>query len=62
MKKILIRALIIGACIVLIACIPMLGNQIITFFVPPRIYILIGIAVIVILLAILHEVRKNREE
>ena len=59
MKKILIRGLIIGLIIVIIACIGGMGEQVLTFFVPPRLYIVLGLIVIIILLKILQEVRNN---
>lgn len=60
MKKILIRACIIGVLLVVIACIGGLGEYLLTFLLPPRVFILIGIIVIVILLKILFELKNRR--
>ena len=59
-KKIITRGLIIALAIVAIAFIAGAGNYIVTFFVPPRIYYVIGAIIIVILLKILNELRNRR--
>ena len=58
-KKILSKSLLIGVVIVLISIIPDAGNYILTFLIPPRIYILLGVVVCLILWKILIEL-KNR--
>ena len=62
MKKILIRILILGAIIALIAFVPPLGAFLMTLFVPPRIFYVIGFIIIIILLKILYELRGKRDK
>ena len=62
MKKILLRALILGFLIVVIACIPGAASYLITFLVPPRIFYVIGGVIILILLKILYELRNRRDD
>lgn len=64
MKKILINGSILAVIIVLIAFIPDAGERVLSWFFPPRIYILIGVAVVLILWKILIELRNknNRED
>lgn len=59
MKKYVIRCLIICAVILAIACFPPLLNFTMALFVPPRIYIVLGLIMILILLKILYEVRRK---
>lgn len=63
-KKIISNALVIAVIIALIAFIPDAGNRVMSWLFPPRIYILIGIAVFVILWKILIELRNknNRDD
>lgn len=62
MKKILFRALIIGLLIVVVACIGGLGNYLLTFLLPPRVFVLIGIVIVIVLLKILFELKNRRED
>ena len=62
MKKILIRGLIIALVLVGIAFISGGAVTVSRWFVPPRIYILLGIIAIVILLKIFYELRNRKEE
>lgn len=59
MKKVLINGLIIGLIIVLIAFIPGAGNRLLSWLVPPRLYILLAVIVILILWKILIELRNR---
>ena len=59
MKKILTNALVLAVIIVLIACIPDAGNRLLSWLFPPRIYILIGVAVLIVLWKILIELRNR---
>lgn len=61
-KKILSKSLLIGVIIVLISIIPDAGNYILAFLIPPRIYILIGIIVCLILWKILIELRNRNNK
>ena len=58
-KKILTNGLVIAVIIALIAIIPDAGNRILSWLVPPRLFILIGAIVIYILLKILFELRNK---
>lgn len=60
MKKILINGLLVGAVIVVIAFIPDSGNRLLSWLVPPRLYIAIGVLILLVLYKILIELRKNR--
>lgn len=59
MKKILTNALFLAVIIVLIAFIPDGWARIASWLVPPRIYILIGIVLLILLWKILLELRKR---
>lgn len=59
MKKILTNALVIAVIIVLIAFIPNAGDRLMSWLFPPRIYILIGVAILIVLLKILYELRNR---
>lgn len=59
MKKFIIRVIIICAFILAMACFPPLLNYTMALFVPPRIYIVLGLIMILILLKILYEVRRK---
>ena len=60
-KKILSNGLIIAVIIALVACIPSAGERLMSLLFPPRIYILLGIAVIIVLWKILIELRYRNE-
>lgn len=59
MKKILTNALFLAVIIVLIACIPDAGERVLSWLFPPRIYILLGVAVLLVLWKILIELRNR---
>lgn len=59
MKKILINALVLAVIIVLIAFIPNAGERVLSWLFPPRIYILLGVAVLLVLWKILIELRNR---
>ena len=63
MKKILF-VLIVGLLIVVIACIPDLAAFVISLFIPPRLYVVIGICILLVLYKILIELRNrnNRDD
>ena len=63
-KKILTNGLLISVLIALIAIIPDAGNRILSWLFPPRLYILIVVAIFIILWKILVELRNknNRDE
>lgn len=63
-KKILTNGLLIAVLIALIAIIPDAGNRILSWLFPPRLYILIGVAIFIILWKILIELRNknNRDD
>ena len=58
-KKIFVNGLFIGALISVIALIPDAGNRLLSWLFPPRIYILIGVAVLLVLWKILIELRNR---
>ena len=60
-KKIILNGLIVAAAIALIAFIPSAGNLILSWLVPPRLYIVIGVAIFIVLWKILEELRKKNE-
>ena len=62
MKKIIFRALIIGLLIVIVSCIGDLRYYLLTFLLPPRVFILIGIVIVIVLLKILFELKNRRED
>ena len=59
MKKIIIRSIIIGLCLVLIEFIDGAPQYLMTLFVPPRVFILLGIIIIFVLLKILYELKNK---
>ena len=62
-KKIITNGLLLAVLIGLIAFIPGAGERVLSWFFPPRIYILIGVAVFVILWKIFIELRnKNNRD
>ena len=63
-KKILTNGLLIAVLIALVAIIPDAGNRILSWLFPPRLYILIGVAIFIILWKILIELRNknNRDD
>ena len=58
MKRILI-GLGLGLLIVVIACIPNLGTYLVSFLIPPRLYIVLAVVGLIILYSILRELRKR---
>ena len=64
LKKILTNGLLIAVLIALVAIIPDAGNRILSWLFPPRLYILIGVAIFIILWKILIELRNknNRDD
>ena len=63
-KKILTNGLLIAVLIALVAIVPDAGNRILSWLVPPRLYVLIGVAIFIILWKILIELRNknNRDD
>ena len=55
MKTALKRGLIIGLAIVLIAFVPGLGNYLLRFLAPPRIYIVLGVLILAALMTIIRQ-------
>ena len=62
MKKILINGLIIGLGIVVLSFIPDSWAIVASFFLPPRVYIIIGIGILLVLWKILIELRNKRDD
>ena len=60
-KKILTNGLLIAVFIALVAFIPSSGERILSWLFPPRIYILIGVAVFIVLWKILIELRNRND-
>lgn len=58
-KKIFVNGLFVGALIAVIALIPDAGNRLLSWLFPPRIYILLGVAVLIVLWKILIELRNR---
>ena len=58
-KKIFVNGLFVGALIAVIALIPDAGNRLLSWLFPPRIYILLGVAVLLVLWKILIELRNR---
>ena len=61
-KKILTNALLIAVIIVIIAFVPDAGERVLSWFFPPRLYVLIGIAIFIVLWKILIELRKKNNQ
>lgn len=63
-KKILTNGLLIAVLIALVAIVPDAGNRILSWLFPPRLYVLIGVAIFIILWKILIELRNknNRDD
>lgn len=62
MSKTLKRILILTLIIVIVPFIPGLGQYITTLFLPPRIYIVIGLLILLVLLKILFELRNKKDD
>lgn len=62
LKKILTNGLLIAVIIALVAIVPDAGNRILSWLVPPRLYILIGVAIFIILWKILIELRNKNSK
>lgn len=60
-KKIITNGLLIAVLIALIAFIPSAGERVLSWLFPPRIYIVIGVAVVVVLWKILIELRNKND-
>ena len=63
-KKILTNGFVIAVLIALVAIVPDAGNRILSWLFPPRLYVLIGVAIFIILWKILIELRNknNRDD
>lgn len=61
-KKILSNGIFIAVILALIAFIPTSGERLLSWLFPPRIYILIGVAVFIILWKILIELQKRNNQ
>ena len=63
-KKILLNGSLIAVAVALIAFIPGAGTRVLSWLVPPRLFILIGAGVLLILWKILIELRNknNRDD
>ena len=63
-KKILTNGLIIALFVAVIAFIPDAGNRVLSWLFPPRLYVLIGVLIALILYKILIELRNknNRDD
>ncbi len=62
-KKILTNGLLIAVIVALVAIVPDAGNRILSCLVPPRLYIVIGAAIFIVLWKILIELRnKNNQD
>ena len=62
MRKVLINGLIIGLIIVLISFSPGAEIRLLSWLVPPRLYILLAVIVILILWKILIELRNRNDK
>ena len=63
-KKILTNGVIIALFVAVIAFIPDAGNRVLSWLFPPRLYVLIGVVIALILYKILIELRNknNRDD
>ena len=62
-KKILSNALFLALIIVAVAFVPDAGDRLMSWLFPPRIYILIGVVILIVLLKILYElINRNGGE
>ena len=62
MRKNLYYGLLLGLLIVIIAFVPDAGNRLLSWLFPPRLYVLIGLIVILILYKILFELRNRNSQ
>lgn len=62
MRKNIYYGLLLGLLIVIIAFIPDAGNRLLSWLFPPRLYVLIGLIVILILYKILFELRNKNSQ
>lgn len=60
-KKILTNGLLIAVIVALVAIVPDAGNRILSWLVPPRLYIVIGAAIFIVLWKILIELRNKND-
>lgn len=60
-KKIVSNGLVIAVIIALLAFIPNAGERVLSWFFPPRLYVVLAVIVIVVLLKILHELRNRND-
>lgn len=58
-KKILSNGLFIAVLVVIVAFIPDAGERVLSWLVPPRLYVLIGVAIFIVLWKILLELRNK---
>ena len=61
-KKILTNGLIIALFIAVIAFVPDAGNRVLSWLVPPRLYIAIGVVIALLLYKILIELRNRKDD
>lgn len=61
MRNKLLFVLIVGILIVVISSIPPAGAFVLSLFVAPRLYIVIGVCVLIVLYKILIELRNRNE-
>lgn len=61
-KKILSNGVLIAVIIAMIAFIPHAGERLLSWLFPPRLYVLIGAVIVIILLKILIEMRNKRSD
>ena len=63
-KKILTNGLIVALFVAVIAFIPDAGNRVLSWLFPPRLYVLIGVVIALILYKILIKLRNknNRDD
>ena len=61
MRNKLLFVLIVGILIVVISSIPPAGAFVLSLFVPPSLYIVIGVCVLIVLYKILIELRNRNE-
>lgn len=61
-KRVLSNSLLIAVLIALIAFIPDAGDRVLSWFLPPRLYILLAVVALLILYKILLELRNRRND
>ena len=61
-KKIISNGILIAVILALVAFIPTAGERLLSWLFPPRIYILIGVAVFIVLWKILIELQNRNNQ